>query len=230
LKGSGGGVVVESSRLRLGWDAFVILCVVVTGVVVPFQIAFVREVTVPGSLVVYLLDAVFLLDIRFNFLTTFRARGVEERDSRRIGVRYRKTLLPWDLAAVIPLDALFLTSGAVVGGIPVALLLRLPRMLRLVRLFSIFRRWERMPWSRTGYLRIVKLALTFLLLVHWIGCGWFLVAVLEGFPSDSWAVVAGIRDLPPGGQYVRSVYWGRIDNLSTCSRWWSCWSAPRCTL
>ncbi len=191
-----------------------VVCVLFTGVLVPFQIAFVRDVDTLGSVLIYLLDAVFLADIGFNLRTTYRASGVEVRDPERIARSYRRTLLPWDLAGVVPLDILFLASGASVGGIPVALLLRLPRLLRVIRLLAIFRHWERLPWTHTGYLRILKLALGVLLLVHWVACGWFLVAVLEGFPADSWAVVAGIQDLDTGSQYLRSLYWGLVTTAS----------------
>ena len=46
---------------------FVVLLVIVTGIAIPIQIAFVREVTLGGSALVYLLDLVFLVDIGFNF-------------------------------------------------------------------------------------------------------------------------------------------------------------------
>jgi CRP-like cAMP-binding protein len=73
-----------------------------------------------------------------------------------------------------------------------------------------FRRWERLHNTNSGYLRISKLVIGIFLLIHWIGCGWFLVAVLEGFPENSWAVVAGIDGMDRGSQYLRSLYWGFV--------------------
>ena len=208
--GPAGILLSEESRFRTRWDVFVGLLVIVTGIAIPLQIAFVRDVTLGGSVLVYLLDLAFLVDIGLNFRTTYRAGGAEVRDPGRIGARYRRSLLPLDVVSTVPLDMLLLGSGAVIGGVPAVLLLRVPRLLRIVRLFSIVRRWERLRWTNTGYLRIAKLVLGVFLLIHWIACGWFLVAVLEGFPENSWVVLAGIHDLDTGSQYLRSLYWGFV--------------------
>jgi voltage-gated potassium channel len=208
--GPAGILISEESRFRTRWDVFVVLLVIVTGIAIPLQITFVREVTLGGSVLVYLLDLVFLVDIGLNFRTTYRAGGAEVRDPGRIGARYRRSLLPLDVVSTVPLDMLLLGSGAVIGGVPAVLLLRALRLLRIVRLFSIVRRWERLRWTNTGYLRIAKLVLGVFLLIHWIACGWFLVAVLEGFPENSWVVLAGIHDLDAGSQYLRSLYWGFV--------------------
>ena len=187
--GPAGILISEESRFRTRWDVFVVLLVIVTGIAIPIQIAFARDVTLGGSVLVYLLDLVFLVDIGLNFRTTYRAGGAEVRDPGRIGARYRRSLLPLDVVSTVPLDMLLLGSGAVIGGVPAVLLLRALRLLRIVRLFSIVRRWERLRWTNTGYLRIAKLVLGVFLLIHWIACGWFLVAVLEGFPENSWVVL-----------------------------------------
>ncbi len=169
-----------------------------------------REVTVAGSVLVYLLDLVFLVDIHFNLRTTFRSGGVEVLGREAVAARYRRRELPLDLAGALPVDALFLTSGLSVGGVPLALLLRLTRLLRVARLTRTFRRWERLHWTNTGYLRITKLVVGAFLLIHGIACGWFLVSVMEGFPPHSWVVVAGIDGLGAGTQYLRSLYWGFV--------------------
>jgi hypothetical protein len=192
------------------WDLVIVAAVVLTGILIPLQIAFIREVQWGGSLLVYLLDVVFLVDIAVSFRASYRAGGAEVTDPAAVARRYRRSGFTADLLGVIPLDALFLASSAAVGGVPLALLLRATRLLRLQRLLRSFRRWERLHNTNTGYLRITKLVIGIFLLIHWIGCGWFLVAVLEGFPENSWAVVAGIDGLDRGSQYLRSLYWGFV--------------------
>lgn len=203
-------LIAEGSRGRAAWDLFIVGAVLVTATVVPFQIAFLGEVGWAGSTVVYLLDAVFLIDIWLGFRTTFRFRGAEVLDRRAIAQRYRRTGFWTDVAGTVPLDLFFLGSSAALGGIPVALVLRANRLVRVVRLLRAFRSWERKRSTNTGYLRITKLVLGVFVLIHWIACGWFLVAVVEGFPPDSWVVVAGLESLDVGSQYLRSVYWGFV--------------------
>jgi hypothetical protein len=206
----GARLLRERSRFRIGWDLVIVAAVVLTGILIPYQIAFAREVEWGGSLLVYLLDLVFLVDIGLNFRTTFRTAGTETTDPAAVAHRYRRSGFSTDVLGVIPLDALFLTSSVAAGGVPLAILLRATRLLRLQRLLRSFRRWERLHNTNTGYLRITKLVIGIFLLIHWIGCGWFLVAVAEGFPEDSWAVVAGVDGLDRGSQYLRSLYWGFV--------------------
>ncbi len=185
--------------------------VVVTGLLVPFQLAFVREVGLWGSLLVYALDLVFFLDIRLNFRTTFREYGSEVREPSRISSRYRRGMLPWDLISTLPFDVLLLPwAGLALGGLPVVLLLRLLRLGRVIRLQVIFRRWQRSRTTNAGYLRISRLLVVVFLLIHWVACGWFAIAVMEGLSADSWAAQAGITDLGIGQQYLRSIYWSFV--------------------
>lgn len=204
------GVLPEESRARYSWDLVVLCAVVATGLIIPFQIAFLRRVDVLGSVAVYVLDLVFLVDMRLNLRTSFRRGGSEIRDRSEIARHYRQAGFRTDLLGVIPVDLLVLGSGAALGGVPLALLFRVNRLLRVARALRGFRRWERLRWTNTGYLRIAKLLIGVLLLIHWVACGWFLVAVLEGFPADSWVAKAGLENVDRGSQYLRSLYWGFV--------------------
>ncbi len=204
-------MILEESPFRARWDLLIAILVVVTGLVIPFQVAFVRNVGVWGSILVYVLDLFFFLDIRFNSRTTFREHGLEVRDPNRIARRYRRGMLPWDLLSTIPFDLLLLPwAHLVLGGLPVVLLLRLLRLGRVIRLQVILRRWQRSRSTNTGYVRITRLLMVVFLLVHWVACGWFAIAVVEGLSADSWVARAGLADLGIGQQYLRSVYWSFV--------------------
>jgi hypothetical protein len=204
-------VIPEESAFRARWDVFIAILVVITGLVIPFQVAFVRTVGVWGSLLVYALDFVFFLDIRFNLRTTFREFGSEVRDRHRIAKRYRRGMFPWDLLSTVPFDLLLLPwASLAVGGLPVLLLLRLLRLGRVIRLQVILRRWQRSRSTNTGYVRITRLLAVVFLLVHWVACGWFAIAVVEGLSAESWVARAGLTDLGLGQQYLRSVYWSFV--------------------
>jgi voltage-gated potassium channel len=93
------------------------------------------------------------------------------------------------------------------AGVSLVLILRQLRLLRVVRLLVIFRRWQSLSWTNSGYLRIAKYFTIFMLLVHWIACAWFLVPFFEGFPENCWVVQQGIERAGPTTQYIRSLYW-----------------------
>ena len=148
------------------------------------------------------------MDIVLNFFTSFRQYGEKITTPDPVARHYLKTLFLIDLLATVPLDAFFLGGEDLrVAGVSLVLVLRQLRLLRVVRLFVIFRRWQSLSWTNSGYLRIAKYFTIFMLLVHWIACAWFLVPYLEGFPENCWVVQQGIEHANPLTQYIRALYW-----------------------
>ena len=201
-------IVHENSASRAVWDSCILGLILFSCVLIPFQAVFQSEAFRTSSLVLYAIDILFMLDIALNFLTTFRHEGTKVMDRREISFRYLRTAFAFDVIACLPIDILFLGAlDTTVGGTSIVLVLRLLRLARVVRLFIIFRRWVRMGRVNPGYLRIAKFAAVIGLLIHWLACGWFLIAAIEGFPPDSWVVRCGVEAARPGVQYVRSLYW-----------------------
>jgi hypothetical protein len=205
------GILREDSRARATWDLLIAGLVLITCWLVPFQVAFAAEVTLVGTALVLLVDAVFWADVFLNFRTTFRRHGVEVDSPTEIARAYRRTLLPVDLAANVPLDlVVLLTTDATVGGVSLVLLIRLLRLLRLARLFVIFRRWRRRSRSRAGAVRILRFVMVVAIALHLVACAWFLLPALEGSPNGSWVTRQGIDGLSVPAQYLRSLYWAVV--------------------
>jgi hypothetical protein len=175
---------------------------------VSYQLAFVHRVVLLGSIIVYAIDLFFLLDILLNFRTTFRRGGENISDRTEISRRYLGSLFVFDLLATLPFDALLLGSQDVVWqGISVVLILRCLRLLRVARLFAVFRRWEQFSWTNSGSLRIVKFLLVIALALHTVACAWFLVPFVEGFPTNSWVSTQELESAEAVTQYIRALYW-----------------------
>lgn len=207
-------VITENSRFRVVWDLVIAALVLITAVVVPFQAAYRHEITLAGSVLIYLIDLFFLVDIVLNFVTSYRRAGVEVTDRRRTARHYLRTMFPVDLIANLPLDALVLALGAgrVVGpsAVSVVLLLRLPRLLRVVRLFVVLNRSQQQTWTNTGALGIIKFLVVAALLIHWVACGWFVIAYMDGFPEDSWVAGQELEQASVRAQYIRALYWSIV--------------------
>ena len=198
----------ESSIARLSWDVFIFLLIIASCILIPFQLSYRHTTLALGSRLVYFIDCFFGVDIILNFFTSFRQQGAKTADARQTAGHYLKTLFTVDLLANLPLDALFLgDEGLRVVGLSLVLILRQLRLLRVVRLFVIFRRWQSLSWTNTGYLRIAQFFTLVMLFIHWIACAWFLVPYLEGFPENCWVVQQGIERARPATQYIRSLYW-----------------------
>jgi hypothetical protein len=202
-------MISELSRPRLLWDSLILVLVGVSCVLVPYQFAFGQATALSGFQIIYLIDLFFVGDIFLNCYTTFRRQGIEVTDSPSCTRHYARRMMAVDILGSLPLDLIAWTlfgNGQFLGG-SVVLALRLLRLLRIVRLFVILKRWEAFNWSNPGALRVVKFLASILLLMHWLACIWFFSALSSGFPADSWAARANIVDSGPIAQYIRSLYW-----------------------
>lgn len=182
--------------------------ILVSILVVPFQFAIKNEITFTGSLIIYIIDLFFLLNLFLNSRTSFRIAGEEVVDKPSLKKHYFKTTFGVDLLATLPFDALFLLwPGLEIGGISVVFWLRLLRLIRIQTLFVIFRRWQDQNWVNPGYLRIARFLIVILILSHIISCGWYLSSFISGFPPGSWMVLEGIQNSTAATIYIRSLYW-----------------------
>jgi voltage-gated potassium channel len=198
----------EDSTFRSRWDIAALALVVISCLLVTYQFAFQHRVHFIGSLIIYLIDVIFLIDIILSFRTSYRHQGVDVNQPDVIAHHYRRGRFPVDLLAAVPFDLLLLPwSGFTIEGISVVLWVRLLRLLRVVRLIAVVRTWERRTSINVGFLRIGKLLLAVIMVLHLIACVWFLVPFIGGFPIDSWPVLEDVADSDASAQYIRSLYW-----------------------
>ncbi len=201
-------IIREHSTFRLGWDAFILVLVVFSCLLIPYQLAFIHSAELVNNSLLQFISLVFLCDIGLNFHTSYAEGGTEITDPKAIKRHYRRGLFAFDLAANLPLELLLAAIGdPQVGGFSMILLVRLLALLRMLRFFVILRRWESLSWTHPGYLRVMKYLGIILLLAHCTACLWFAVAYSDRFPADSWVVAENIETSAPLTQYVRSLYW-----------------------
>ncbi|XP_054682271.1 cyclic nucleotide-gated cation channel alpha-4 [Grus americana] len=154
----------------------------------------------------YLSDTLYLLDIAVRLHTGFLEDGILVRDRGRIRRRYlRSTSFPWDVAAVLPTDLLYLRLGP---GVPAV---RANRCLRVPRLFEAFDRRE----TRTAHpnaFRVAKLMLYVFVTIHWHGCLYFALSSWLGLGADAWVCPNASRPgfARPLRQYLHSFYFSTL--------------------
>ena len=86
-------------------------------------------------------------------------------------------------------------------------ILRLLKMLKMVRYSRFYEKISFYLQMNQGVIRLAKMFLAFLLLVHIFGCLWFFSAKSSDFNPDTWVVRGGIMDSSIGFQYLTSIYW-----------------------
>lgn len=135
----------HNSRFRMRWDLYVILLTLWNCLFIPFNVAFESEGlqtknNIPLQISEYFIDFCFLLDICFNFRTTYinSKTQTEVTDPKRIMINYvffgRFTI---DLLATVPFE-LFASIFSKGGGNEQTIF-KIFGMLKLFRLFRIGR-------------------------------------------------------------------------------------------
>ena len=187
-------MIHPESRLKGGWDFFILAASVFAAIQIPLALVLKLEGPLMADLsrlVVWALPPVFLADIGVRLNTGFYRRGSVVEDRRTVTVHYLGSWFLLDLAAALPVGLLF--TGLLVGA-PVALqLLRLNPVLKLLHMGRTLRRVGGQRLN-PAILRLVLLGFWVLLVAHLIACGWILIS---GNPEG----------LPPASRYIRAFYW-----------------------
>ena len=104
-------IIREQSNLRLFWDVLILILIIVSCSLIPYQLAFVHLAERVNNGLMHFIGAVFLVDIGLNFMTSYRQGGSEVLDAKKIRQHYLKGLFTVDLVANLPLGLLLTFTG-----------------------------------------------------------------------------------------------------------------------
>jgi len=200
-------LIKYNSKIKVRWDFLLVLAILISLVVVPYEVIFVHEPTNTSSIVYYVLSGIFFIDIFLNFKTTVRVANEEIEDKTLLKKLYLKKGFWIDVIGAFPFEIFFLGSSIEIFNEPIVLILRLNVLFRLRRFFQIFKTWSEFHWINTGILRLIRFLVIMLILIHLIACAWYWTAYANGFPSESWVVLENLTNADSITQYVRSLYW-----------------------
>ena len=165
------------------WDILIILLALWNCIYIPIDVAYKPEKG-PGMVASdSVIDILFALDVVINFMTTYinPKTGVVVTNPKRIVKNYIfRGRFFVDLLASIPFDKLISSEPGVDGEIndDYSTILGLLKMVRLLRLGRIITFMKFKQGVKIGF-RIFQLLFLLLLLVHWLGCIWYLLINTE---------------------------------------------------
>ncbi|KAK3909458.1 Potassium voltage-gated channel subfamily H member 8 [Frankliniella fusca] len=158
------------------WDWLILLATFYVAIIVPYNASFVNPDR-PSMVSDVVVEALFMMDIAFNFRTTYVSRkGEVVSHPKCIAINYLKGWFVVDLLAALPFDLLYASdvySGEESGHGQIHLL-KLTRLLRLARLLQKMDRY-----SQYSAMILTMLMFFFTLLAHWLACVWFVIAERE---------------------------------------------------
>ncbi|KAJ6806718.1 potassium channel KAT3-like [Iris pallida] len=223
-----GATINQSAKLRRSiispydaryraWEMFLILLVIYSAWICPFELAFLRYL--PNTLfhVENLVNGFFAIDIILTFFVAYMDHKsyLLVDDPKRIAARYISSWFIFDVCSTVPFQqfSILFTTQQSSLGLKVLNMLRLWRLRRVSFLFARFEKDIRFNYFWT---RCTKLISVTLFAVHCAGCFNYLIADRYPDPSRTWigAVIPNFRAESLWIRYVTAIYWS-ITTLTT---------------
>ncbi|SCC90892.1 Uncharacterized protein SCG7109_BV_00020 [Chlamydiales bacterium SCGC AG-110-M15] len=193
------------------WNHVILIVILYNALLLPFQIGFGSEIPSYIITINFIADLILVTDIVFNFFTGYISEGLLVQNLKCVRINYLKTWFIFDFIASLPFDALALFIGIEhFGGIAAIPFLRLPRLMRLIRVKPYFRHWEKNLQVNPSILRLVKLGASVIISAHFIACSWFGIGVIEAQTGQSWLNTQNLLEASTYDQYVHSLYWALV--------------------
>ena len=160
-------VINDMGKKKQIWDMTILVLAIVSSFTVGFELIL-KDMKHNDTYTAFVIiaDILFWIDIFVQFRTTYiSVEGEEVRDGKKIAIRYLKGMFIIDLIATISWQFIF------TGPIQ---LLKIFKVTRITRFSKVIEKME-MKEDVKAMVKIFKLILTLLLIMHIIGCLWYLV-------------------------------------------------------
>ncbi|XP_077861641.1 cyclic nucleotide-gated channel rod photoreceptor subunit alpha-like [Saccoglossus kowalevskii] len=207
------------------WMGVVTLAVIYNYWVVILRIAFseMRDEVGHTAIFMYmdiLCDTIYISDIIVQVRTAYLEHGIFVTDPLKLSTNYRnKPEFRRDVLSILPLGSVIQIIASIINSdvleayvgddkLPIHAS-RLPRLLKLHTMSKFFQNTD----SRTNNpnaVRAFKLSLYLGVVIHWIGCFYYIASEYEGFGSNDWVYPADKGHQNFLSKYIRSFYWSLV--------------------
>nr|CAG27094.1 inwardly rectifying potassium channel subunit [Daucus carota] len=197
------------------WETFLVILVIYTAWVSPFELGFLHKARPPLSVLDNVVNGFFAIDIVLTFFVAYLDRNTYLLidDRKLIAWKYTSTWLAFDVISTIPSELALKISPSPLRTYG---LFNMLRLWRLRRVSSLFARLEKDRNFNYFWVRCAKLICVTLFAVHSSACFYYLIAADYHDPSKTW-IGASITDFKNQSlwiRYVTSIYWS-ITTLTT---------------
>ncbi|XP_062206354.1 potassium channel AKT1-like isoform X2 [Phragmites australis] len=208
-------IVSPYDRRYRCWETFLIVLVIYSAWISPFEFGFIRKPTGGLAAVDNVVNAFFAIDIILTFFVAYldRMTYLLEDDPKRIAWRYTTSWFVLDVASTIPSEIAWMILPPNLRSYGFFNMLRL---WRLRRVSSLFARLEKDRHFNYFWVRCAKLICVTLFAVHCSACFYYLLADRYPDPTDTW-IGTSMPDFHQRSlwiRYVTSMYWS-ITTLTT---------------
>ncbi|KAL6629615.1 hypothetical protein ACP70R_029380 [Stipagrostis hirtigluma subsp. patula] len=199
------------------WELFLIVLVIYSAWICPFELAFLRDIPPKLLLAENIVNSFFAIDIVLTFFVAYvdSKTHLLVDDQKRIAVRYLSTWFIFDVLSTAPFQPISLLFTHKGNNLAFKILNML-RLWRLHRVSSLFARLEKDIRFNYFWTRCSKLISVTLFAVHCAGCFNYMIADRYPNPEKTWigAVMPTFRAENLWTRYVTALYWS-ITTLTT---------------
>ncbi|XVE54362.1 hypothetical protein DITRI_Ditri03aG0074700 [Diplodiscus trichospermus] len=198
------------------WETFLVILVVYTAWVSPFEFGFLEKPELPLAITDNVVNGFFALDIVLTFFVAYldKTTYLLIDDPKKIAWKYGSSWLAFDIISTIPSELARKISPKPLRSYGFFNMLRLWRLRRVSALFS---RLEKDKNYNYFWVRCAKLICVTLFAVHCAGCFYYLIAARYHDPGRTW-IGASLGDnfleQSLSIRYVTAMYWS-ITTLTT---------------
>ncbi|KAA8523054.1 hypothetical protein F0562_009477 [Nyssa sinensis] len=202
-------------RRYRAWETFLVLLVLYTAWVSPFEFGFHEKTEGPLSITDNVVNGFFAIDIILTFFVAYldKTTYLLVDNPKQIAWKYASTWLAFDVVSTIPSELARKISPAPFRSYG---LFNMLRLWRLRRVSALFARLEKDRNFNYFWVRCAKLICVTLFAVHCAGCFNYLLAASYHDPRRTW-IGASMGDFLEQSlwiRYVTSMYWS-ITTLTT---------------
>ncbi|KAG0485975.1 hypothetical protein HPP92_010054 [Vanilla planifolia] len=197
------------------WETFLIVLVIYSAWVSPFEFGFLKKTTGPLSIVDNSVNGFFAIDIVLTFFVAYleRTTYLLIDNPAKIARKYMSSWFILDVVSTIPTE---IARRLLPQRLQSYGFFNMLRLWRLRRVSSLFARLEKDRHFNYFWVRCVKLICVTLFAVHCAGCFYYLLAARYPDPTRTWigATMPNFHERSLWIRYVTSIYWS-ITTLTT---------------
>ncbi|PSS13819.1 Potassium channel like [Actinidia chinensis var. chinensis] len=208
-------IISPYDRRYRAWETFLVVLVIYTAWVSPFEFGFLDKPQGPLSITDNVVNGFFAIDIVLTFFVAYldKATYLLVDDRKQIAWKYASSWLALDVISTIPSELARKISPSPLRTYG---LFNMLRLWRLRRVSALFARLEKDRNFNYFWVRCSKLICVTLFAVHCAGCFYYLLAAHYHDPTKTW-IGASMNDFLEQSlwiRYVTSIYWS-ITTLTT---------------
>ncbi|XP_020098684.1 potassium channel AKT1-like [Ananas comosus] len=208
-------IISPYDRRYRGWETFLIILVIYSAWVSPFEFGFIRNPTGGLALADNIVNGFFAIDIILTFFVAYldRATYLLIDSPKQIAWKYTRSWFILDFVSTIPNE---LARKILPPSLRSYGFFNMLRLWRLRRVSALFARLEKDRHFNYFWVRCAKLICVTLFAVHCAGCFYYLLADRYHDPDKTWigSSMPNFHEKSLWIRYVTSMYWS-ITTLTT---------------